>query len=224
MNGVTPPNGSSTNQSMASYQEIADHLHLSKTRVSDLVKEGMPTTTVKAAKNWRDRQEQKREPTGGKTANLQSKSSKKGRPRTPPKPSQTGDSLLDALRNAIAISDWAFRAYVEADDRSKSARLSEHNKALATRLSAEKAYREEQERREILVMKTEITDRCRRGMEAVLRRLNKMPMETGPQANPGDPLMARSVIQKAVDEIKRAAQNAMADMDAKVTTSDEEET
>ncbi|MGI8957937.1 MAG: hypothetical protein ACR2II_13640 [Chthoniobacterales bacterium] len=81
-----------------------------------------------------------------------------------------------------------------------------HTKAVEARLATEKFCREEMERRGLLVLKSEITDRCRRLMDKVLRRLNKLPGEGGPQCNPTEALMAVTVLQRMVDEIKVAAQ------------------
>lgn len=200
---------------MPSTSEIAAAIGVSQPRVVQLKKEGMPTNTIKAAKIWRNQQAKKREATNAKSksANLPPNApTLRGRPMKVPKPSKTGDSLLDALNNTITVADAAFKAYHYAMTKglsTQSARLSEHNKAIDGRLRAEKAYREEMERRGILVLKSEITDKCRRGLDAVLRLLNKLPGEQGPQCNPHDPLMAVKILQKKVDEIKAAAQGAM---------------
>lgn len=199
---------------MPTIADIARHWGVSRPRVSKLVnKEGCPTNSLKAADRWRESRGQKRAATNKGDERMEKVAA--GRPRAIKRPSKTGDSLLDALNNAIAVADGAFEEYELARVGklpTRSARLSEHNKALDARLKAEKAYREELERRGVLVMKTEITEKCRRGLDSVLRRLNKLPQECGPQCNPSEPLMAVTVLQRAVDEIKGSAQMAMSEL------------
>lgn len=198
------------------HKQIADHLGISRVRVIQLRDAGMPTNTLKAAKLWRAGQAKKREATNAKSkgANLPlTVPTIRGRPMKVPKPSKTGDSLLDALNNTVTVADAAFKAYHYAMTKglsTQSARLSEHNKAIDGRLRAEKAYREEQERRNLLVPKGVITDMCRRCMESVLRRLRKLPNEQGPQCNPQEPLMAVRILEREVNEIIAAGQSALA--------------
>lgn len=55
---------------------------------------------------------------------------------------------------------------------------------LKNRFMAERMAREELERRKVLVNKQHIVDYCRRLLDAVLKRLRRLPDETGPQCNP----------------------------------------
>lgn len=122
----------------------------------------------------------------------------------PPPPSKTGDSLLDALNNSIYVADRAFEEYMAAcakNSPQRSSRLSEHNKAMDGRLKAEKAYREELERRGVLVDKAVILQTARQAIEAVLRRLKRLPPEVGPQCNPSDPLLATTVLTREVTAV-----------------------
>ncbi len=198
---------------MPALSKIAKHLGVSKTRAVQLKQEGMPVNTLRAAKLWRDKQEKKRAATNAKTANLQSAA--RGRPVKPQAPSKTGDSLRDALENTIMCADAAFKAYQKAVSQNlstQSVRLSEHNKAIDARLKAEKMYREEMERRGVLVLKSTITDMCRRCMDTVLRRLRKLPSEAGPQCNQHEPLMAVKILEREVNEIIASGQKALNDI------------
>jgi len=196
---------------MPSQREIARHWGVSQPVVNKAVKNGCPTNSLKAADRWREARGQKRERTD-KTANLQRNGKGPGRPQKPKKPAKTGDSLLDALNNAIVVADGAFVDYEHArvnNSPSRSARLSEHNKALDQRFKAEKAYREEMERRNILVEERVIMDKARRIIDAILSRVKKLPVEQGPQCNPLDPLLATKILQKAVDAIMKSGAQAI---------------
>jgi len=195
---------------MPSVREIAAHLGISKSRVAELTKVGMPTSTMKAAERWHESREKKRVATNGRKDEPEKPG--RGRPKAVRTPSKTGDSLLDALNNAIAVSDGAFEEYELARAGklpTRSARMSEHSKALEARLKTEKAYREEMERRCLLVEKSAITEKVRRSLEPALRRLNKLASECGPQCNEQEPLKAVTILQRAVDEIKSAFHNAI---------------
>lgn len=184
--------------------DLVKHFKLSRTRVRDLIAEGCPRTSFKAADAWRKQRTPKRVPTQAGLNENGRDEKLKGKPEIPPDPSKTGDSLLDALTNAIIVSDCAFADFQSARVNklaSRSARLSEHNKALEARLKTEKAYREEMERRKLLIPIIEATDMCRRAIESVLRRLKKLPDEQGPQCNPQNPLLARQILQAEVNTI-----------------------
>ncbi len=192
--------------------DLVKHTKLSRTRIRDFIAEGAPKTTFKAFDQWMKDRGQKRAPTGGRPASKFADERLIGKPKKPKKPSKTGDSLLDALTNTILVADGAFEDYEWARVNklgSRSARLSEHNKAIDARLRAEKAYREEMERRKLLVPITEATDLCRRSIEAVLRRLKKLPDEQGPQCNPQNPLLARQILQAEVNTIIAVGRKAI---------------
>lgn len=195
---------------MPSLSKMANHLGITEARVCQLKKLGLPMSSFAAADRWRE-QRVRRAPTNRKEEALkEEKALRKGIKIK--KPSNTGDSLLDALRNAISVADGAFEDYElarKAASPSRSMRLSEHNKALDARLKAEVAFRTEQERRNILVPKAEVMDRARRIVDNVLRRVRKLPQEQGPQCNPGDPLIATKVLERAIDEILVACQSAL---------------
>jgi glutamate-1-semialdehyde aminotransferase len=149
----------------------------------------------------------KREATNAKRASVQA-ARRRGRPTKPHKPANTGDTLNDVLQDCIAVHQTAFVAYQNAacqELTSTSARLSEFNKAAQNRLEAEKSYREELERRGILVLRADIVDHCRRAIDTIARRVKKLPAEQGPQCNELEPLKAVRILQRAVDEILKAA-------------------
>lgn len=180
--------------------------------IAKLVKAGMPTNTIKAAERWREARGAKRIAANGKSANLHGDEPLKGRPQLPRKPVKTDDPLGDSLANAILAADGAFADYEYARVNklnTRSVRLSEFTKANEGRMKAEKLWREEQERRQILVPKAAITESTRRCMEAVLRLIKKLPGEVGPQCNPTDPLMATTILERKTNEIIEAGRKAL---------------
>lgn len=199
---------------MLSTIDIAKHLGVSQPRAVQLCQLGCPKNSLRAVDRWRQERGQKRAPTnkGCKFADEPDEPTGKGRPKAPRAPAKTGNSLLDALSNAIAVADGAFEDYDFARRNklgSRSVRLAEHNKALDSRLKAEKAYREEVERRKLIVPLQEAMDMCRRTMEPVLRRLKKIPSEVGPQCNPQDPLMASKILEGEVNAVIAVGRKAL---------------
>lgn len=194
---------------MPSLSQIAKHIGVSKPRAGQLKQQGMPTNTLRAAKLWRDSQQKKRESTNSKTANLQKK---RGRPRNPPKLSKTGDALTDILKNAMARAEVAHHAYTSAalaNESNQAVLLSNSTKADEAVARIERMAREEQERRGILVNKHEAAAMVRRFVDAMIRRLRRLPDECGPQCNEQEPLRAVKILQATVDEILQAGQEAI---------------
>jgi len=196
---------------MPTITEIANHWGVSRPRASQLVKEGCPTNSLKAADKWRDARGMKRAATNGKAREEKTK----GRPKAITASSNTGDGLLDALNDARTVQKDAFSSYqeaVSADRSTRASRLSEHNKALDQLFKAEKAYREEQERRGILATKAVVFDAARRAMNNMMAGLRKLPQEAGPQCNELEPLKSMKILQRAVDEILTKGANALRDL------------
>lgn len=193
---------------MPTVTEIAKHWGTSQPYASKCKKAGCPTHSLKAADQWRAAHASKRA-TGAKEPEVEKR---RGRPMKPLEPSDTGDPMQDTINDMHAAAKSAFRAYQRAlagNLSTQSARLSEHSRAQVAKVAVEKSCREEMERREILVPKNAIVEKCRQAMDVVLRRINKLPSESGPQCNEQEPLKAVTILQKAVDDIKRAAQSAI---------------
>ena len=195
-----------------SQRAIAAHWGISQPSVAAHVKRGCPTNSLRAADVWRE-QNRRRKATAGKAAEP---AKGKGRPKKPAQLHETGDTLLDALNATIVIQKEAFRMVTEAmagkDIGNISPLLSVHTKSVESRLKAETAYREELERRSVLVNKQEITDRCRKCLDAVLRSIRKLPSEQGPQCNEQDPLKSVRILERAVNAIIATGQEALGDL------------
>ena len=124
------------------------------------------------------------------------------------------NSLDDAIRKAITASDEAFRLLAEAmleDKDSKiSVRLTVFNKAQEGLFKAETAYREEMERRRVLIPLAEAQDLTRRGYDIILSRLRCLPQNVAPRCNPVNPHLAIAVLETECAEIIADARRAYA--------------
>jgi hypothetical protein len=89
-------------------------------------------------------------------------------------------------------------------------RLSVHNKALEQLFRAEQSYREELERRRVLIPLNEAQDISRRGYEVILSRLSALPQNLAPRANPSNPAHAMEILQSEAHSIIADAQKAYA--------------
>ena len=178
----------------------------------------MPVHSLRAAMMWRSRQTLQRAPTNAKGSCKFAvvKLGRGRRLRSPVKPSNTGNTLEDARNDAITMNKCAFALFDEArstgDDRILPHYMRIYSASLQLRLKSEKLAREEAERRGVLVNKHEICEKIRRCLDAVLKRLRRLPQETGPQCNPAQPHMALAILQHAVDEILLTGQKALRDL------------
>jgi hypothetical protein len=143
---------------MPSISEIARDWGTSRPYVSRCCNHlGCPTTSLEAAREWREMCASRRPPTnpkqiaklfqednGDSEESILSRAVSKQKIDNPPPPSP--DSLHDALDAAIAAQEQAFwslqEANGEATDSKMAMLLAVHNKALELRLRAEAQYRE----------------------------------------------------------------------------------
>ena len=198
-----------------SFREIGEHIGVSKAMVAKLKGKGMPVSSLRAAEQWRSKQILVRAPTNGRN-NCKFAVLKMGRGRRLRKrvePSNTGNTLEDLLNDATYMNKEAFML-VDVAMLGGDANLTGHYMriylaSLHMRLKAEKLAREEMERREVLVNKYDASAMVRRLVDAVLRRLRRLPDEYGPQCNPQEPVMAYNILQDAVNEILLAGQEAI---------------
>lgn len=210
-----------------SQSALSRHWGISRNAVQKRIKAGCPVNSIRAAELWWEKRPQQRAPTSGPNVGkfavehpeglapiggLKEKRPR-GRPITPKQPARTGDTLKDALQNAITIQERAFERVERGlinDHTNVSALLHVHTKALEARFEAEKRYREEMERRGVLIEKTIAADIVRRAIEPVLRRLRKLPPERGPECNDApDAIASVKILQKEVDKIIEVGRNSL---------------
>ena len=194
--------------------KIAEHWGVSRPRVSQLVKEGCPTRSLTAADRWREARGLRRAPTNGATCKFAVVKLGRGRRlRRPVQPSHTGNTLEDLLNDATYMNKQAFthleEARLEGNDNRIALYMRVYLASLHMRLKAEKLAREEMERRRVLVNMEEARAVCRRCLDAVAKRIRRLPQEVGPQINPQQPVLAYEILQRAVNEVLVAGQDAI---------------
>jgi hypothetical protein len=207
--------------------QIAKNWGVSKSYVQRCIKKGCPTDSFENSRAWRLANTNKRATTSpkqiakllaeekdsaGPDARERQKAyfaNKRRRYRLP-----SDDSLKNALNNAIEASEEAFRllkeAMIEEKDQKISARLAVFNKSSENRFKAETAYREELERRRILIPLAEAMETARRGYEVILQRLKALAQNVAPRCNPTDPQKAMAVLECECTAILGDAQNVYA--------------
>ncbi len=207
--------------------EISRDWQTSRPYVVKCIKKGCPTNSFENARLWREANASKRATTSpvqiAKQLQEEKDDSSAARARRKAYYERRSDrarlrktpsdaSLDDALFAAIQVSDEAWRllqeAMIEGKDSQISARLSVHNKALETRFKAERLYREELERRRILIPLAEAQDTARRIFGIIIARLNALPQNCAPRCNPNDPHRAMGILEDAVAGIMAAAHKA----------------
>jgi hypothetical protein len=212
---------------MPTKADIARDWGTSPEYVIKCVKKGCPTDSFENARDWRKAHASSRPPTSPvqiarqlaeeKDADSPAarKSQKKyfqNKPNGFRVPAE--NSLDDALRKAITASDEAFRLLAEAmleDKDSKiSVRLTVFNKAQEGLFKAETAYREEMERRRILIPLAKAKEIARRGYEVIIQRLNVLPQNAAQRCNPTDPDRAITVLESECTAILADAQEVYA--------------
>lgn len=188
---------------MPSQADLARSFGISRERVNQLVREGMPMNSTKAAELWRKERGLRRKPTNERKFAAEKK--KAGRPRKPKEAPKSGDTLYDALQAAITIQEEAFRMAQEAmaaqKDELIAARLHVHTKALEARQAAEKSYREELERRSVLIPYAQAAEMFRKGFDFILNRMRRLPQALAPRCNPTAALMAFNILEREVNAI-----------------------
>ena len=79
-------------------------------------------------------------------------------------------------------------------------------------MTTEKAYREEMERRGILVPVAEMSEKFRRVLDAILRPLKKLSIETAPQCAMKEALPIREIIDRKVADVIKAGNKAASEL------------
>ena len=192
--------------------ELGKKLGLTQPRVCQLIKLGMPTDSVPRARKWKAENSSRRAPTNKVVVEKDSDSGRgAGRPKKPKPISSTGDSLKDALNNAITVADAAFERYQYAAANNLSTtgqRLSEHNKAIDVRIRVETAYRQEMERRRELIPLVEAQDMSLRGFSKLLNSLNRLPQQIAQRLGMKTPIQIADIMATEVNAIIAEARKA----------------
>ena len=212
---------------MPTKADIARDWGTSPEYVIKCVKKGCPTDSFENARDWRKAHASSRPPTSPVQIARQlteekdadspgaRKSQKKyfqNKPNGFRVPAE--NSLDDTLRKAITASDEAFRLLAEAmledKDNKISVRLTVFNKAQEGLFKAETAYREEMERRRILIPLAEAQGLFRKGYDIILSRLRCLPQNVASRCNPVNPHLVIAILETECAEIIADARRAYA--------------
>lgn len=198
--------------------DIARAWGVSHQYASKMIKKGCPTDSLESALEWRKLHHSKRPAPpcpkrltrrSSQQENTQKQESERPEGTRPP---ASDTPLEDALLNARQAAAEAWRLLSESmtanQDDLIGVRLSVHNKALEALFKAEQSYREELERRKILVPLNEAQDLSRKGYEIILSRLSSLPPNMAPRVNPKDPGHAMDLLQTECSGIIADAQKA----------------
>lgn len=196
---------------MPTISEYARARGVSHQYISKLVKKGMPLTTFEAADLFREAHASSKPPTNptriARTINEEhrhhSHSHEPPQPVCKHRPNPVEHSSESALNMAVVNSrraaDEAWRLLYEAMIEGRASKIqvlvSIHNKAVDALFTAETAYREELERRRILIPLTEAMGEARRGYEIILQRLKVLPQNVASLCNPADPARAITALE-----------------------------
>lgn len=195
---------------MPTIAEIARDWDVSHQYVSKKVKQGCPTDSLENARLWRQAHAQSKLPTH--TSSIQQiieekdDDSPEARERRKKflegreNPTLPKDLPIEAqLQNARNVAAEAYRLVEEAMLVGKASSIAPlvaiHNKAAEALWKAEQSYREELERRNVLIEVSQANELARRGWEIVVARLSALPQNVAPRCNPHDPNHAMDILQ-----------------------------
>jgi hypothetical protein len=196
--------------------EIARAWKVGRAYVNELVrKKGMPIDTFKTMEDataWREMNAMRRKSPMAKPG----PKFKRETGNEPEQPEQArGDgSLESALKATVRVAEQAESLVLGAMRQNSIPEipplLSIHTKAIEARFSAERAYREEMERRGQLIDYTKATAEFRRGFDFLLIRARRIPQAQAPRCNPENPMLALGVLETAINSLIEEAQKEYA--------------
>jgi hypothetical protein len=212
---------------MITKADLARSWSVSHQYISRLVARGMPLTGHQDASDWRKANASSKPSNHPKRiaqylseekdddspeARERRKAYFKDKPDRYRLPSE--NSLDGALANAIEANEESFRllkeAMIEGRDNKIGVRLAVFNKALEGRFRAEEAYREEKERRSILIELSKAQDWARKAFDVILSRLATLPQNMASRVNPLNPHHAMDLLEAECTEILADAEQAFA--------------
>lgn len=192
---------------MASQIEIAVALGLTKGRVSQLVKEGMPTESIEAARAWRDRRKLDNQ--------------REGHISQPVQPlvlgdldsilrsvtGDTGNSEMDErIRNQVELcrlTREVFLTALQSGDPSQGKLYGNYDRAIGTLLSLEKVrfQREQEEGR--LIDADAAAARFNKVLSQLRSLIDRAELTVAPRANPENPPKALKAFREFKEDLFR---------------------
>jgi hypothetical protein len=211
---------------MLTVSEYARARRVSHQYISKLTKKGMPLTSFEAADFWRDAHASSKSSTNPiRIARVMDEENEREPPihhdhRKRPSNNKLSDAeplsentLEDALINARQAANEAWRLLRESMIEGRASKiqvlLNIHNKAVEAHLRAESAYREELERRRILIPLAEAMEITRRAFDVIVQRLKTLPQNVSVRCSLTNPDTALTVLEDECASILKAAQQAL---------------
>lgn len=195
---------------MVSQADIARDWKVSAAYVSKKVKEGCPTDSLENARLWRAAHASSKGSTSRsriqEIVNEKEDDSPEARERRKKFLEGRESSSLpkdltieETLQHARYVAAEAYRLVEEAMMVGKASVIAPlvaiHNKALESLWKSEQSYREELERRNILIEVDKANELARRGWDIVISRLSSLPQNMAARVNPHDPNHAMDLLQ-----------------------------
>lgn len=198
-------------------RDLARALDLSEGRVSQLLKQGMPSQSVEAAQVWRSENTNKRVATTGPNAGrvilMPGVEPRKKNGKEIFSFESSGDPQYDILLSARFVQAKARDMLMDAMNSETYAAIpsliSNHNKATEAAMEAGISFREDLERRGLLVTKQAFIDDMRRIMEPILRRLRKFPGEVGPKLALKDGIQTSAILDRETSAVIKLVEEAL---------------
>ena len=164
-------------------KDLAAGLGLTAQRVSILIKDGMPDTSLEAAQAWREERAAAR---------------RRGAPKAKV-PELDDGSLADTIeehRGLVGRARGVWEAAMETGDPNQGKYQTAYNQSLKTLVNLE----EEQERRALMARDYIKAEDAKQAMVElmgeVLAKFDKLDVEAGDKANPNDPPTAHAALRE----------------------------
>jgi hypothetical protein len=192
---------------MASQIEIAVALGLTKGRVSQLVKEGMPTDSIEAARAWRDRRKLDNQQAGHISQPVQPLVLGDLDSILQSVTGDTGNSEMDTrIRNQVELcrlTREVFLTALQSGDPSQGKLYGNYDRAIGTLLSLEKVrfQREQEEGR--LINADAAAARFNKVLSQLRSLIERAELTFAPKANPDNPPKALKAYREFKEDVFR---------------------
>jgi hypothetical protein len=192
---------------MAQQSEIAAALGLTKGRVSQLVKEGMPTSSIEEARAWRDRRKIEMQNKGHISQPVQPLNLSGLDSILQSVTGETGNSEMDTRVNEqtelCRLTRQVFMQALQSGDPSQGKLYANYDRAVATllRLEKERFVRIQEEGR--LIDAEAAAARFSKVLSQLRSQIERAELTFAPKANPDNPSKALKAYREFKDDVFR---------------------
>ena len=191
--------------------ELARVWGLSRQRISQMVKAGMPLASLEEAEAWRVAHYGGRSVLGRQGGEVKSDSVSDGGADLPPRPEQVakGDLSREDIEGTLArlkkneLVAWGLLAQAvrQKDENGILLGQRKFGEAAALRVKLEKEVSQILLQQGVTVLMSEAKELFGRHLQAVRMALKNMPSRLAARCNPSDPALAKQTLNEAVDRI-----------------------